>query len=149
MRSNRNLIPPSTAFVCTTYLSYLEDFCGFSRLSPALTALRGSEAMVGLRERGKRHSWGTMPGGLRHGWKWGRNLPPTTPCAPNGHPGPRSHAAPGPSWACFLSVFSSQPPQLLLLSLIPSSPKPKAVWLLPSLLPGGCTHLPSSFFLPI
>lgn len=155
MRSNRNLIPPSTAFVCTTYLSYLEDFCGFSRLSPVLTALRGPEAMVGLREGGR-----GIPGaaclvvcGLLG--RWGEICPPPHPVHPKWAPWtqathlspegrPRLLSLPGP-----ISRLFSQPPLLRLpqLSFLLSQAPACSAPVVPT--PWQCPHLSSPFFLPV
>lgn len=155
MRSNRNLIPPSTAFVCTTYLSYLEDFCGFSRLSPALTALRGPEAMVGLQE------------GVR-GIPGARCLVVCGVIGPGGEICPPQHPV-RPKWAPWTQatrISSVGRPRLLGLPRPVSRifSQPGLLWLpgshafIPALLParllwflllGRCPHLSSLFFLPV
>lgn len=137
------------AFVCTTYLSYLEDFCGFSRLSRELTALRGPEATVGLREgvRG-------IPGAQClvvcsiTGWGEGEICPPQHCGHPQWAPGtqathlpsvdrPRLLGLPGP-----VSRIFSQPLLLWLpsLSFLPSrsrapacsAPSVPTSWLVPT-----------------
>lgn len=116
MRNKGNFIPPSAAFVCTTYLSYWEDFCGFFRLSLVLTLLRGMETLVGLRE-GVRGILGTLYLVVCGTTGSGGETSPHNPLhTPSGRPGPRpllwgACTIPGPSW-----VFSSPSSPLCFLS---------------------------------
>lgn len=138
------------AFVYTTYLSCLEDFCGFSRLSPALTALKGMEAVVGLREG----DLGALSGGLRHSWRWGSSVvPPTTfPASQVGTLGPGQTPLPCgrvPLPVCprtrplFFSLLSSSPSIPFYPITSPSASQPDPCDFLPS---GSCAYLSSPFF---
>lgn len=140
------------AFVCTTYLSCLEDFCGFSRLSPAFTALKGMEAVVGLREG----DLGALSGGLRHSWRWGSSVgaPPQHSLRPKGALWAQatrlfpvdvclSWSVPGCVLSIFFSLLSSSPSIPFYPITSPSTSQPDPHDFLPS---GSCTYLSSPFF---